>query len=217
MANEQQEREVLDKLEREGYVWNGEGEKPTEFVPSHIEHLVEFPYALLDDGELGWNYMSQLEDEEIVFDGRKESKMGDKYVVSQEFMNELEEWKEDYITDADEKYHYASAGDLEILPGMIKDWWIGLNKPIEKNNRLIAIIRWVNGEDVFEVEKPKKWVVRSIGLTDDDERYYVSIGKFMGLKRAISTYSISQATRFDTKEEAESWANAHQEVIEVEG
>lgn len=28
-------------------------------------------------------------------------------------------------------------------------------------------------------------------------------------------YIISQATRFDTKEEAQSWANSHQEVVEV--
>jgi len=140
--------------------------------------------------------------------------MSDKYVVSQEFMNELEEWKKRGNTEV----YFVGSYDLSMLPDYVKRWW---NYPeinnFECNNRLIAIIRWVNGEDVFEVEKPKKWVVRSIGLTDDDERYYVSIGKFMGLKRAISTYSITQATRFDTKEEAESWANSHQEVIEVVG
>ena len=30
------------------------------------------------------------------------------------------------------------------------------------------------------------------------------------------TPNIFEATKFDTKEEAESWSNAHQEVVEVE-
>lgn len=214
VANEEQEREVLEKLEREGLVWFDGGEKPTEWIPSQKGTKgAEFLYVLLDDGEISWKFLNDLSDEEIAFDGRKESKMSDKYVVSQEFMNELEEWKKRGNTEV----YFVGSYYLSMLPDYVKRWW---NYPeinnFECNNRLIAIIRWVNGKDVFEVEKPKKWVVRSIGLTDDDERYYVSIGKFMGLKRAISTYTISQATRFDTKEEAQSWANAHQEVVEVE-
>ena len=167
VANEQQEREVLEKLEKEGMIWCG-GEKPTQIIPSNCYfgsfncYFGSFPYVIYVGERLYWNRLSQLTDEEIVYDGRKEKRMSEKYVVSQEFMNELEEWKEAYITDAlDEKYHYVSAGDLYTLPGMIKDWWIELNKPTENNNHLISIIRWVNGEDVFEVEKPKKWVVRS--------------------------------------------------------
>lgn len=213
VANEQQEMAALEKLEREGLVWFDGGEKPTEWIPSQKGTKgAEFPYVLFDDGETSWKYLKDLSDEEIVFDGRKEEQMIEKYVVSQGFMNELVEWKKQGNTDV----YFVGSYDLSMLPDDVKRWW---NYPeinnFECNNCLIAIIRWVNGEDVFEVEKPKKWIVRSIGLTDDDERYYVSIGKFMGLKRAISTYSISQATRFDTKEEAESWANGHQEVVEV--
>ena len=142
--------------------------------------------------------------------------MSDKYVVSQEFMNELEEWKEAYITDTlDEKYHYVSAGDLDTLPGMIKDWWIELNKPTETNNRLIAIIRWANGEDVFEVEKPKKWVVRSKETDDDNDHWYVRLPNNIDVINDV-VYYMSSATLFNTKEEAQSWANAHQEVVEVE-
>ena len=37
-----------------------------------------------------------------------------------------------------------------------------------------------------------------------------------GVKTVKTFYDIDNATHFDTKEEAESWANAHQEVIEVE-
>ena len=144
--------------------------------------------------------------------------MSDKYVVSQVFMDDLNEWKEAYITDTlDEKYHYASAGDLIHLPGMIKDWWIELNNPTETNNRLIAILRWVNGEDVFEVEKPKKWIVRSKYSSEAGEHLYVMLFIGRGIKDTTTLWGINNATKFDTKEEAESWANSHQEVIEVKG
>ena len=142
--------------------------------------------------------------------------MSEKYVVSQEFMNELEEWKEAYITDTlDEKYHYVSAGDLDTLPGMIKDWWIELNKPTENNNHLISIIRWVNGEDVFEVEKPKKWVVRSKEADNKGNYMYGYIVPNERLKYMEMAYGKYPSAYFDTKEEAESWANSHQEVVEV--
>ena len=79
--------------------------------------------------------------------------MSDKYVVSQEFMNDLKDWKKRGNTDE----YFVGSYDLSMLPDYVKRWW---NYPeinnFECNNRLIAIIRWVNGEDVFEVEKPKK-------------------------------------------------------------
>ena len=224
VTNEEQEREVLEKLEREECIWAAGGENPTKWVPSqhHVsdkEGRITFPLKIINDGGYIWQgrVSNEATDEEIVFDGRKEKRMSEKYVVSQEFMNKLEEWKEAYITDTlDEKYHYVSAGDLDTLPGMIKDWWIELNKPTETNNRLIAIIRWVNGEDVFEVEKPKKWVVRSKETDDDNDHWYVRLpNNIDGINDVV--YYMSSATLFDTKEEAESWANAHQEVVEVVG
>ena len=215
VTNEQQEREVLEKLERDGYIWIEGRERPTEWFPS-IEISKQFPYAIVVDMNISLKLSNYFEHYEIVYDGRKEKRMSEKYVVSQEFMNELQEWKETYITDTlDEKYHYASAGDLIHLPGMIKDWWIELNKPTETNSHLIAIIRWVNGEDVFEVEKPKKWVVRSKETDDEGDYWYVRLpNNIDGINDVV--YYMSSATLFDTKEEAESWANAHQEVVEVE-
>ena len=54
-----------------------------------------------------------------------------------------------------------------------------------------------------------KWIVK----TRDKVPQYTMV-----LDDSTSTnfYNINMATKFDTKEEAESWANAHQEVIEVE-
>lgn len=212
VANEEQEREVLEQFETKGYVWTGEGKKPTEFVPSHIEHLVEFPYALLDDGELSWCYMSQLDNQKIVYDGRKEEQMSDKYVVSQEFMNELQGWKAGLNTNGQ---YYIDDEDIYDLSSVIENWWRDDTHALEQNNRLIAIIRWVNGEDVFEVEKPKKWVVRSKETDDDNDHWYVRLpNNIDGINDVV--YYMSSATLFNTKEEAQSWANSHQEVVEVE-
>ena len=158
VANEQQEREVLEKFEREGLKWKGLSQEPTQWLPTHDFICgTSFPYILFGDDVVSWCSISELKDNyEIVFDGRKEEQMSEKYVVSQEFMNELEEWKKRGNTDV----YFVGSYDLSMLPDYVKRWW---NYPeinnFECNNRLIAIIRWVNGEDVFKVEKPKELYV----------------------------------------------------------
>ena len=208
VANEQQEREVLEKLEKEGLMWIYNINKPTEWVPS-IEVSKQFPYAMVVDSNISLKLSNYFEHNEIVFDGRKEENMSEKYVVSQEFMNELEEWKKRGNTDV----YFVGSYDISMLPDYVKRWW---NYPeinnFECNNRLIAIIRWVNGEDVFEVEKPKKWVVRSKGTDIDDDYAYVRLPAY---NVQTTVYGVETATKFDTKEEAQSWANSHQEVVEV--
>ena len=138
--------------------------------------------------------------------------MSDKYVVSQEFMNELKEWKKRGNTDV----YFVGSYDISMLPIDVIRWWDypEINNS-EQNNRLIAIIRWVNGEDVFEVEKPKKWVVRSKYSSEVGEHLYVMLFIGRGIKDTTTLWGINNATKFDTKEEAESWANSHQEVVEV--
>ena len=214
VANEQQEREVLEKLEQEGLTWNYSMKKITQVIPSHFHNIVTFPYSLrVFDSYVFWDLVDGLENDEIVFDGRKEEQMSEKYVVSQEFMNELEEWKKRGNTDV----YFVGSYDLSMLPDYVKRWW---NYPeinnFECNNRLIAIIRWVNGEDVFEVEKPKKWVVRSKETDNKGNYMYGYIVPNERLKYMEMAYGKYQSAYFDTKEEAESWANAHQEVVEVE-
>lgn len=202
VANEEQEREVLEQFENQGYIWFGGGGKPTEWTPTHKVVSVDFPYALIDDGELSWCYIHQIDNEEIVFDGRKESEMSNKYVVSQTLMNELNEWVR---KDVD---RHVVAHDLYNTPDLIRLWWLDPNvSGMENNNRLIAIIRLVNGEDVFEVEKSKKWIVHELNT----ELYVTTYDGHTGI-----TPNWDYITKFGTKEEAQSWANAHQEVIEVE-
>ena len=215
VANEQQEREVLEELEREGIVWFDGGEKPTEWIPSKKGTKgAEFPYVLLDDGETSWKYLKDLSDEEIVYDGRKESKMK----ISKEVYDALVEWR-------DTQSIYASSGrvdefidgiDLQYIPNIVNSWWVTPEEPVATNNRLIAIIRWVNGEDVFKVEKPKKWIVRSKETDIGGDYRHVLLYDSFDLINSKVVASQEDATKFDTKEEAESWANSHQEVIQVE-
>ena len=158
VANEQQEHDILKKFEQEGLRWQA-GEKPTEWKPVKEGTLCSLPYALGVSSYVSWLSLSQLTDEEIVFDGRKEENMSEKYVVSQEFMNELEEWKKRGNTDV----YFVGSYDISMLPIDVIRWWDypEINN-FEQNNRLIAIIRWVNGEDVFEVEKPNRRIRRSL-------------------------------------------------------
>ena len=207
VANEQQEREVLEKLEEKGALW-GNGKNATNFIPFR-----KFPYVIYCNGDkhISWDNLCDLDvDKIIVFDGRKEEQMSDKYVVSQEFMNKLDGWKIDYVTNSD----FLDIDNIGNLPPVVSRWWIYADiTDKERNNRLIAIIRWVNGEDVFEVEKPKKWVVRSKEI---DSTYCYAQLLSENNNTLFMGYSFANATRFDTKEEAEGWANSHQEVIEVE-
>lgn len=214
VANEQQEMAVLGKFEREGLKWKGFSEEPTQWVPTRDSIFNrKFPYVLFGNDVVSWCKISELQDDyEIVFDGRKEEQMSDKYVVSQEFMNELVEWKDTLDSNDVKRKPIVQLDNLEYLPNDTFEWISsGLVMDEENNNRLIAIIRWVNGEDVFEV-KSKKWVVRSKNTYPDGTHRYVQIiDGFSDWQ-----FSIVKATKFDTKEEAEGWANAHQEVVEVE-
>lgn len=85
VVNEQQEREVLEKLEREGCVWHSNSTKPTEYIPS--KHFIigeQFPTAIVKIFNNRIMYETNYEDgnikqdEEIIYDGRKEEKMSDK-------------------------------------------------------------------------------------------------------------------------------------------
>lgn len=92
VANEQQEHEVLEKLEREGHKWWSGG------MPTKKSYLIKDPitFFVRDDNQLTYDYEvneGHLADCEIVYDGRMEEQMSEKYVVSQEFMDELKVWE----------------------------------------------------------------------------------------------------------------------------
>ena len=206
VANEVQERYILKKLEREAVTWWHSLKPASQFIPSKYS---SFPYGLkILDSYVVFAYPAGLENYEIVFDGRKEEKMSEKYVVSQKFMNELEEWKKRGNTDV----YFVGSYDLSMLPDYVKRWW---NYPeinnFECNSHLIAIIRWVNGEDAFEVEKPKKWIVRSKETDGVNRNFYVNVSPdktWFG-----TTVEKGLATQFDTKEEADKYVNSLTESV----
>ena len=211
VVNEEQEQEVLDKVYKKGKMWPSQDGRGNYWSP--VPKYVEFPYVIVDCGKrLIWTNIDRLTDEEIIFDGRKEEKISEKYVVSQVFMNELVEWRDNHELQTT----FISGSDLFHFPYKIVGWLKDTNTLFDNRNRLIAIIRWVNGEDVFEVEKPKKWVVRSKDRTEQGNYLYIYLIDSNGVKNVMTALTKDIATKFDTKEEAESWANAHQEVVEVE-
>lgn len=207
VANEDQEHEVIKKLSDKGIMWPVQDGRGIYWSPVH--KYIEYPYALNDDGEqLNWVGINHITNEEIVYDGRKENKVK----ISKEAYDALVEWKKRRhpINNA------VNSFDLMELSRKDEEWWQGIDttKTTNTNNWLITLIRWASGEDVFEIEKSKKWVVRS--KETDETGHYWHISLTTDKKFSDNGYGLKGATKFDTYEEAESWANAHQEVVEVE-
>ena len=207
VANEEQELEILNKFEKDGIKWRS-GRKPTESLPG-TDH--PFPIILFESDYITWDFLDELKDETVVYDGRKEEKM---YKVTQEFMNELIEWRDDFNlnTKAGDGYAFVDGHDFQNIPDVIDIWWTDPDNPTENNNRLIAIIKWLNGKDVFEVEKPHEFVVRSEKLDRDGDYRYVLVEEMV----SDIEYDVESATKFDTREEAQEWANSHQVVVEID-
>lgn len=202
VANKKQELDVLKKFEAKGLVWLS-GDDPTELVLSEnslFSSHASFPYALVEkeNNKISWILILQLTDEEIVYDGRKEDEeVYTRYKVTQEFMNELVEWRDENDLDAKTGSDYAFVvwDNIQNIPYVIGIWWTDPDNTIENNNRLIAIIQWLNGEDVFEVEAPHKFVVRSNDIDEDGDYWYVQLYK--GLSNGA--YNFGSATKFDTR------------------
>ena len=101
VANKKQELDVLKKLEEKGLNWFSGNKNLTEWLPSEKGFLGgdKFPYILFEREYVFWDNLEGLEDEEVVYDGRKEDKMSKKYLVTQEFMNELIKWRDEMNLD----------------------------------------------------------------------------------------------------------------------
>lgn len=212
VVNQEQELNVLKKLEQEGFKWC-DNDLPTSFIFSEGLLFHGFPYIISeykDMGYVGWSYYSEDYDGKIVYDGRKENKMK-KYLVTQEFMNELVKWKDNleingqYYVDDEEIYDFSK---------VIGSWWRNEDdRASEQNNRLIAIIRWVNGEDVFETQKKYKYYV---ARTSSPVMYF-SMKKWYHSELPKYDSNCSEKKVFSTREEAEKWLIPGYEVVEIDG
>ena len=201
VANEEQEKSLLVKLEQQGCSWND-----TENTPPTEWHLGKYPYAIFVKygKKLVWGLNVDVSEVEIVAEDKQ-----DKVKISKEVYDELVDWKHD---TAPEKDFYITPFDFKEIPFVVKSWWLANNvDSIGNNNRLIAIIKWINGEDVFEVEKPKKWIVRSKETDGVNRNFYVNVSPdktWFG-----TTVEKGLATQFDTKEEADKYVNSLTESV----
>lgn len=131
-----------------------------------------------------------------------------KYKVTQEFMDGLIKWRDEYT----KSIFGVNAVSLTNMPEIVRSWRFGYNSSIETNKRLGAIIDWINGEDVFEIGTPKYIVQRKV-FNLFIGRQYISHGNYGEISM---TRSKKDATRFDDFNKAYEWANKHFEVVEVD-
>lgn len=207
VANDEQELNVLKKLENNGFMWVNIETLPTKFRFSESFLFNKFPYVISareDIKRISWSYYSDDEDN-VVYDGQKEEKM---YKVTQEFMDGLIKWRDEYTKSV----FGVNAVSLTNMPEIVRDWRFEYNSSIETNKRFGAIINWINGEDVFEVEATHKFVVRNDKTDNDGDYWYITTKNAM----AQYVYHLPYATKFNTREEAQEWANSHQVVVEVD-
>lgn len=217
VVNKEQEQDVLHTLAGRGIRWNG-GDSPANFLPSKTSSFDNYPIAIYlhdDTKQLTWDDdggMKSSSEYEIVYDGRKQvtSDNNSKMAVPTDVYQALVHWYKDYFLD----YTVVTISDLENLPEVVKKW--RGEDAGTMNKKFATIINWVDGEDVFEVEKPKKWVVRSKELNANGGCHYGVLANLGDITEMnYFSYYADNATKFDTKEEAQSWSNSHQEVIEV--
>lgn len=127
-----------------------------------------------------------------------------KYKVTQEFMDELETWKnmlEANVVSINEFFFDETIKNVE-------NWRSEYVSQADRNQRFGAIVNWINGEDVFEVGMPK-YVVQQ---KENRSRFI----RFMRDGNVEIFSGIKFATRFDDFNEASEWANTHFEVVEVD-
>ena len=129
-----------------------------------------------------------------------------KYSIKQSIMYDLKNWRDD-------RRIYAEYGavlgweDFQNEPERVQNWRLNTGSAIEANNRLIAIINWLNGEDVFSLDKPP-YIVRKKGV-----RKYVNVEVEGGFELVNDKRN---ATVFYRLEDAKEYENAIFEVVELD-
>lgn len=145
----------------------------------------------------------------------------EKYKISQPLMEEITWWKHTAFKN-DNSFDFGTLGGM---PLDLAEWWSDENlTDKERNNRLIGLVQYVNGEDVFEIAHKPKFIVRSKKPNQDNMYTYVQLfndDNFLvqdtdyATKIELST-SVGEklASKFNTREEAEKFSNPLMEVVE---
>ena len=131
-----------------------------------------------------------------------------KYKVTQEFVDELEDWQKKWENDEIN----LNETFLNKKISAVEKWRFTYFSKAERNQRFGAIINWINGEDVFEIGTPK-YIVQRRGFNPLVGNEYISIDNYSAIH---ITRDKEKATRFDDFEKASGWANQHFEVVEVD-
>lgn len=131
-------------------------------------------------------------------------KMMKKYSIRQSIMYDLKNWKEEQRIDVDNDA-VVSYEDFKNLPDRVLEWQLNTGSAVEANNRLITLIKWLNGEDVFIVDKPS-YIVRVKG----GNGYLDVEGGFELVSDKCN------ATVFYRLEDAKEYENAIFEVVELD-
>lgn len=194
IENAGDEADALYELEQEGFKW-GVGENPTALVISRIMGDEVFPYTI-----------SKGQDKKISWygEGNEGKNEMNKYSVRQSIMYDLKNWKEEQRID---DYAVVSWEDFKNLPDRVLGWQLNTGSAIEANKRLIAIINWLNGEDVFSVDAPS-YIVRKKGV-----RKYVNVEVEGGFELVNDK---RYATVFYRLEDAKEYENAIFEAVELD-
>lgn len=87
VTNKEQELDVLKKLDEKDLNWFSGSANLTEWLPSENGFLGDdkFPYILFEREYVFWDNLEGLNDEEVVYDGRKEEKISK---LTEEFSDE---------------------------------------------------------------------------------------------------------------------------------
>lgn len=224
VANKEQEINLLNKFEQDRFDWPGKrfewpnGEKPTGWLPSKkafSKYHFSFPYTIVinEDNIITWSIDSEDYDGDIVFDGRKENNMN-KYLVTQEFMDKLSKWRDDQRLGMNTELirSFLDVSHIQKFPDVVDIWWTDPKNTVENNSRLIAIIQWLNGEEVFETQKTYKYYVGR----DSYPIAYLSMRKMYHSEFPRYDSVFSEKKIFDTREEAEKWLIPDYEVVEID-
>lgn len=200
VANEQQEHNILKKLERKGLVWVAGGEKPTEWKPVKEGTLCSLPYALVVSSYVSWFNISQLTDEEIVYDGR----------TAQDHINVPNEIVRDIKKYVDEHKSFTYLYDFSIYPRSVRNW-VQRNTP----ERIKFLVDYIEGN--ITLITTEQYVLRSIDPDENDDYSYLQLGvqSTSVPDITIAQIKLEEATHFETREEANEFLIAGMEIVEV--
>lgn len=133
-------------------------------------------------------------------------------VVSQEMMDELEEFCRDGSPfELFNRYHRSM---LSFTYPQLANYLYKNTLSEQTQLKLIKHV-WLN-DPQFKAEKPKKWIVRSVNHDGENHYKYLIYSEDTDLPMYEIGYDFDPIVKFDTKEEAEKWTNPQTEAVEVE-